>query len=202
MALDRDGFNLKDTLVYVSGEATSLSLALTPTAWVEEPVARASEERAPQGVPSRTAPPASPVPTSGTIGVRVSPAGVPVQLDGETVGVAPLDLKGIPPGPHTLKFFLPDYETTTVHVEVEPGARASVDVTLVPQVGTLSVVVRPWGTIYVDDVLRARETDVKFEATLPVGRHHIRVEHPELGVRERTVEIESRGTASVVFDFN
>jgi hypothetical protein len=202
LTLDRSGYDLKDTLVYVGAEATSISLALVPTTWFEEtptptPVERDSREASPREDP---APP--PALASGAIDVTVRPTGAPVQLNGKTVGVAPLKLSDVPAGSHTLTIFLPNYETATVDVEVQPGERESVNVTLAPQMGSLSVIVRPWGTIYVDGVLRARDTDVKFDTTLPVGSHRIRVEHPELGVRERTVEVDSRGTASVVFDFN
>jgi hypothetical protein len=202
LALDRSGYDMKDTLVYVGAEATSFSVALASTNRIDETPTRAPVERTPRETSPREGPAARPAATSGTIGVKVSPAGAPVQLDGKTVGVAPLELRDVPAGSHTLTVFLPNYETATVNVEVRPGERESVDVTLAPQMGSLSVIVRPWGSIYVDGVLRARDTDVKFDTALPVGRHHIRVEHPELGVRERTVEVDARGTASVVFDFN
>lgn len=202
LALDQSGYDLKDTLVYVGAEAARLSLSLAPTTWVEATPTRAPVERTPRETSPRERPAARSAPTSGAITVNVSPTGAPVQLDGKTVGVAPLELRDVPAGSHTLTVFLPNYETATVNVEVQPGERESVDVTLAPQMGSLSVIVRPWGSIYVDGALRARDTDVKFDTSLPVGRHHIRAEHPELGVRERTVEVDARGTASVVFDFN
>lgn len=211
VSLERPGFSAEDTLVHLDEDVpTTISMMLTSTAGEEDLLSDTPDDLsdAPDDA-SRAAPPASqpeapppPSPTSGSIGVRVSPAGVPVQLDGQTVGVAPLNLDDVPAGPHTLTFFLPGYETATVDVDVKPGARETVDVAMAAQTGALVVVVRPWGSIYVNGTLHARDTDVSAEVTLPPGRHQVRVEHPELGTEERTVEVQADRTTSAVFDLN
>lgn len=66
--------------------------------------------------------------------------------------------------------------------------------------GTLTVLVRPWGSIYIDGTLHQRETDIQYTATLSVGRHHVRVEHPALGTRETEVEIGADRPVNLVFD--
>jgi hypothetical protein len=68
--------------------------------------------------------------------------------------------------------------------------------------GGLAITVRPWGTIFIDGVIHSRETDVRYEATLPVGRHHIRVVHPTLGTYETTVRVRHAVTADLVMDLN
>lgn len=218
VSVESPGFAAKDTLVYLdAGVFTAISLTLAPSA-SDAPAPASSPELSagtPETVPEPSAaastapaveapPPASrpSTPASGTIVVAVNPSGVPVQLDGETVGVAPMELSDVPPGARTLTFFLPGYETATVRIDVAPGAREVVDISLVPQTGTLTVVARPWGSIYVDGRLRAEDTDVSVEVTLPVGTHQVRVEHPTLGVQERTVEIKPDRTTSEVFDLN
>jgi len=219
VSVESPGFAAKDTLVYLdAGVSTSISLALVPSeSGVPEsdvPVAVSSPDLSPDAPVTDSEPPvatsADPVvetppassPASGSITVAVNPSGVPVQLDGQTVGVAPMELSDVSPGTHTLTFFLPGYETATVRVDVAPGAREVVDISLVPQTGTLTVIARPWGSIYVDGRLRAEDTDVSVEVTLPVGTHQVRVEHPTLGVQERTVEIRPERTTSEVFDLN
>lgn len=201
VSLEKEGFGAADTLVYVRRDVpTSLSVVLPPAGpGGEEPEGEGADDEAPALAESdpEPAPPAL-----ASIRVRATPDGVPVQLGGVVVGTAPLELRDLAPGAHTLTFALPGYETETVRVDVGPGERETVEVALVPQQGTLVVVVRPWGSIYVDGVLRARDTDVSFEAPLPVGRHEIRVEHPELGTRERTVEVQPGRTTSASFDLN
>lgn len=212
ISVERAGFSAQDTLVYLEeGAPTSISLALVPVqtdmpvspsspVTVRQPQPEMPEASTASVSPSQASRPSAP--TSGSISVAVNPSGVPVQLDGETVGVAPMELSDVSPGVHTLTFFLPGFETATVEVSVEPGVREAVDIALVPQTGTLTVVVRPWGSIFVGGTLRAKDTDVSVEVTLPVGTHQVRVEHPTLGSQERTVEIRPERTTSEVFDLN
>jgi hypothetical protein len=220
VSVESPGFGAKDTLVYLdAGVSTAISLTLVPSALdaaasdapppVSSPeISPAAPEAVSESPAAASAAPAETpssrpsAPASGSIAVAVHPSGVPVQLDGETVGVAPMELSDVSPGTRTLTFFLPGYETATVRVDVAPGAREVVDIALMPQTGTLTVVARPWGSIYVDGELRARDTDVSVEVTLPVGTHQIRVEHPALGMQERTVEVRPDRTTSEVFDLN
>jgi hypothetical protein len=221
VTVERAAYGTVDTLVYLDeGEAAELAFSFSrlgdgrdepkgagteDASGVDEPaspsaptprreVARAPREEAPRAPRS--------APAFGSISVRTNPTDAPVRLDGQTVGVAPLELDEVAPGPHTLTLFLPGYETATVQLDVTAGEREVVDVDLVPQQGTLSVVVRPWGSVYVDGVLRAADTDVSVEMTLPVGRHALWVEHPSLGAEERVVIVQPRTTTSVVLDLN
>lgn len=66
--------------------------------------------------------------------------------------------------------------------------------------GTLSVLVRPWGSIYVDDVRKAQDTDLRWTADVPVGLRTVRVVHPVLGVQQHTVEVQADETTSLVID--
>jgi hypothetical protein len=70
----------------------------------------------------------------------------------------------------------------------------------IPSTGTLSVLVRPWGSIFVDDTLRARDTDLRWTDTVPVGRRVLRVVHPVLGVQQHSVEVQPGQTTSLVID--
>ena len=66
--------------------------------------------------------------------------------------------------------------------------------------GLVTVLVRPWGSIYVDGHLAKLNTDVQHTAALPEGRHVVRVEHPALGTREQVVEIRNGQPRHVIFD--
>jgi hypothetical protein len=68
--------------------------------------------------------------------------------------------------------------------------------------GTLAVAVRPWGSIYIDGALYARETDVRHTLPLPAGPHRVRVVHPVLGSRASTVDILPGQTTEVNLDLN
>ncbi len=88
-------------------------------------------------------------------------------------------------------------DTANAPDEQPPVAQES---TAEPRSGTVTVLVRPFGTIYVDGVLRKENTDVKYDISLPVGRHVIRAYHPVLGEREVTVDVADDRPQSVVVD--
>lgn len=178
VAVEKEGFVAEDTLIYVDGRAPArITLALTPSGREHETggaEAEANYERQPPA--TGAAPPTAPA----------------------------TEAEGASPGPRTSPGSGGDTATVTQDVETgarepETGAREPVDVAPVPQTGHLSVVVRPWGSVYIDGTLYARDTDVRFDASLPVGRHHVRVVHPELGTQERTVEVRADRPASATF---
>jgi hypothetical protein len=68
--------------------------------------------------------------------------------------------------------------------------------------GALSVLVRPWGSIYIDGRLKERNTDVRYSTPLKAGQYVLRVEHPTLGVREQVVEIRNGETQHLVLDLS
>jgi len=71
---------------------------------------------------------------------------------------------------------------------------------LQPKMGRLRILARPWGTIYIDETLHARESDVWYETALPIGTHQITVVHPVLGKQTRQVTIEAETERAVVVD--
>ena len=68
--------------------------------------------------------------------------------------------------------------------------------------GRLKVLVKPWGTIYIDGELRQRETDVPYATSLVSGAYRVRATHPTLGTWERVVDVGAGEEAAVVMDFN
>ena len=68
--------------------------------------------------------------------------------------------------------------------------------------GTLKVLVKPWGSIYIDGQLHQRETDVRYAVSLAPKAYRVTAVHPTLGTWERTVRVAAGAEASVVVDFN
>lgn len=58
-----------------------------------------------------------------------------------------------------------------------------------PSSGRLVVLVKPWGSIYVNDALHARNLDIRYTAALEPGTYRIGAEHPVLGRREVDIQI-------------
>jgi hypothetical protein len=192
----------RDTLVYVDPEAvTTLALALDST--IAAPISIEPDPEPPpafdaareQEVEERPL-----VPEVGEVRVETVPDRAVVRLDGEVVGRTPLLLGDLAPGMYDLVLSMPGYASQTRRVDVGPGRRSTVRAELVAQTGTLSVIVRPWGSIYINDTLLVRDTDLRRSLDVAAGSHVVRVVHPVLGEQERRVDVRAGQTTSVTFD--
>jgi|GEM_PF-5001457 len=65
---------------------------------------------------------------------------------------------------------------------------------------TISVRVKPWGSIFVDGRLLARNTDLRHAVEVEPGTHRLRVEHPALGSHEIEVTVRPGMTLEVPVD--
>ena len=189
----KDGFAPSDTMVHVkAGQAVGLLVALLP-----DPRASTEEPTAPPPVAST--PPAT---VTGALRIITEPAGATIRIDGRRAGTAPRLLDDLDPGSHTIELSLADHAPQTLRVVVGAGKRSIVRADLVPLTGTLSMIVRPWGTLYIDGVLHVRDTDLRHDIAVPVGSHVVRAVHPVLGAQEWRVEVEVDRTTTVDFDLN
>ena len=150
----------------------------------------------------RTSQPEPPPARVGGLRVASEPSGATVVLDGRSVGKTPLTLGDVQPERYALVLQKDGYTPYSERVTVQAGEEASLRVTLARLVGEVTVLVRPWGSIYVDGELRRTDTDVQYSAELPVGTHTIRATHPGLGTKERTVEVAAGGSQRIVIDLN
>jgi hypothetical protein len=132
--------------------------------------------------------------------VESTPAGGEVWAGGRLVGITPALLRGdaLADGAVTVRH--PGYEPWNGPVTAVPGETRVVRAELRRARATLRLLVRPWGSIYVNDSLRARDHDIWFEATLPAGEHRVEAVHPILGRRTQTVRLDAGERREVVID--
>lgn len=196
VTIRKSGYVPRDTLLLLeAGGASAVTLALVPT--TADPSTAEPEPIVPP-VEADTPPPL-PVPASGSVQIVTSPAGAAVRIDGRRVGGSPL-LRDLAPGAHTITLFLRGHASHTLQVVIAPGKRATVRADLVPLTGTLSMIVRPWGSLYVDGTLYASDSDLRHDLVVPVGTHLVRAVHPVLGTQEWRVEVEADQRTAVDFD--
>jgi TonB family protein len=134
---------------------------------------------------------------AGTLLVVSEPTGGAVYLDNMLVGETPYLSQSVAPGLHNVSIELAGYGSYTQDVDLTAGETTKVTGQLGALTGTLSVLVQPWGTIYIDGRMHRQDTDVQYRVDLPVGSHQVRVVHPTLGTWQRTVEIEGGATQQV-----
>jgi hypothetical protein len=218
LSAQREGFFRADTVVVLEeGPVTTVRLSLRQRPDYTGPVEEASPdrteapartERSPANRPTpvtsvpapATEPPAEPDPVFGALYVTSAPPGAAVAVNGSERGRTPLPVSQLPPGPQQVSVRLDGYEAWTARVEVLADSTARIHAALKQRTGRLRVLARPWGTIYVDGTLHARESDVWYETQLPEGRHEVTVVHPALGKRTRQVGISAGETTEVVIN--
>jgi formylglycine-generating enzyme required for sulfatase activity len=81
----------------------------------------------------------------GRIALATEPSDAQVMVNGEYVGTSPQNLNLPPNVEHRLTVSKPGYETRTVEMTFEPGARESLDIELVPRIGLVEVTSDPPG---------------------------------------------------------
>ena len=137
----------------------------------------------------------------GSLNVTSDPSGAAVAVDGRIVGSTPLVMSDLLPGDREIALMLDGYKTENSVVNIQAGVRSDVQSTLSAASGTLVVLAKPYGTIFVDGDFKRRDYDVEYRVMLPVGPHIVSVSHPVLGQLIHTVVIEGNET-SLIFDFN
>ena len=71
-----------------------------------------------------------------------------------------------------------------------------------PRTGTLRIVVRPFGDIYIEGKRKAIETNQVYSETLPVGTYRVRAVHKSFGSWEKEITVRARQSRDVLFNFN
>lgn len=136
----------------------------------------------------------------GSLELRADPESTRVEVNGYDIGSTPARLDQVVAGTHEITFTRPGYETVTRRVEVRGNDTVTVEASLEAQTGHLRVLVRPWGSIYIDGQRRAENSDVWYETELQVGTYDVTARHPSLGEKGRAVEVVASDTQSVVLD--
>ncbi len=166
-----------------------------------------------------------PKPSFVRVIIAVDPLDAQVMIDGKTLAPTQLDNLNLTIGIHKIRISKPGYKTREGQVNLAPGdttlaykleklvpktldsvrddtsKMTQVEVVQQSLLGTVRILVLPYGDIYIDDKLEFQEAESFQEKTLTVGRHLIKVVHPELGQRQREIIVERDTTLSITFDF-
>jgi serine/threonine protein kinase len=142
--------------------------------------------------------------SSGVLEITSTPAGAEIWLDNIQIQEArtPWILRSCPPGKHQLTIKKPGYADYTAEASVQADLRNVFDAELIIRSGLLSIQVFPWGSIFIDDIIKMENTNIKYRENLPVGQHQLRIVHPLLGKLEKTIQIEADRSEEVLINFN
>jgi hypothetical protein len=216
LSFDHERYFRRDTLIVVDGGSSpSYAFQMRSRDPVEElarlegrtlpsqtppspsPAPATSPQRSsePQASPE-PAPAPEPEPAMGTLVISSQPDGATVALDGEAVGTTPLTVNR-PAGTYQVQVQQEGYRTYTSTIDVNAGDTRTEVAALDILTGTLRVLPRPWGSVYINGELRVSETNVRYTTELPVGTHTVEVRHPSLGRQERQVTVSADSSTSI-----
>ncbi len=138
----------------------------------------------------------------GGVHITSDPPGADVLLNGERVGTTPFDNRELAAGTYDLTLRKEGYQEYSAGISIDPGETRELTRTLPEIKSLLAVLVRPWGSIYINGEKKAEDTGVRYETELPAGIHRVRVEHPRIGIWERDVEVREESPKEIEVDFN
>ncbi|NND71483.1 MAG: PEGA domain-containing protein [Rhodothermales bacterium] len=139
--------------------------------------------------------------SGGTLVFRSTPPGALVLLDDVLVGTTPLTLEGVPAGNHNVSVKKDGYDDYTAEINVESSESFVLDATLASRMGYLVILVKPWGSIYINGKLNKLETDIEYTTEISAGRHTVTATHPTLGSISQEVVVSGGDRERVTLSF-
>jgi serine/threonine protein kinase len=144
------------------------------------------------------------IPFTGGLSVTKDPALATLLLDGKQIAGnngSVIKLSNIPVGKHRVEIAHPGFSSFTEDVEIVPDEIYTINAHLVRLEGELSIQVRPWGTVYINDEMQKASADIKYKVKLPVEQYDVKVVHPTLGVWRKKVAIQPAENTDILVNF-
>lgn len=206
--IDKEGYIAIDTVITTNVKNEELTFKLKPLiiSKGKEPAEKQIEpKREPPKQEKQISSQKTEVkPTLGRISINTQPFGASIWLDGQKIenALTPYSLESIKAGKHSIILRKDGYQDFSTTVNVEQNQSSVISETLITQKGIVKILVRPWGSIFVDGELKKKGTSTPYEISLPAGTHRIRVVHPTLGQWGRNIEVKENFPKEYVVDFN
>lgn len=143
------------------------------------------------------------IPRSGTLVITSTPPGAAVWIDNREWSLpTPCTVSDLEPGKKEIVLRKDGFADLLTTVEIRSNKTVTLNGQLVPLSGLLTIHAVPWGTVFVDDKLINRDTNIKQQLELTVGEHKVRVEHPTYGIYEKVVQVRNNTITQINVDFN
>jgi hypothetical protein len=140
-------------------------------------------------------------PEVGALHITAEPRNAFIFLEGKHVGRTRYINDAMPVGQYRIMVRHEGHRDSTLTLIVRQDKPQRARVKLARFMGILKVLVKPYGSIHIDDKLHQEDTDLEYVVTLPVGPHKVRAEHPIFGRREREIDIRPNQAKELVIDF-
>jgi len=137
----------------------------------------------------------------GAISFSSEPSGATIYLNGNRSGTTPQVVQNLTTGQHSIVVRKNGYRDFRANVSVKADEVELVNAKLQPLVGKANILVKPFGSIYIDGSLHKRNYQFRYETELGAGRHVIQAVHPSFGSWQKEINIEPNKEESITIDF-
>jgi len=139
----------------------------------------------------------------GGIFIKCYPWGE-IYIDGQKMGTTPLKKAlRIASGRHLLEVQNPNFFLYRDSIRITADRIDTIEVTLQPRIGYLSLSVFPWAKVYIDGKYIST-TPLQKPIALAAGKHTLKLEHPQYGVQTQEIWIPAGETLKkkIILDEN
>ena len=151
--------------------------------------------------PEETPEQITPLQKGGLI-INSEPSEAEVWVGDELLGTTPFSTNEWAVGNYPFVLRKSGYEAFEGNITIRAGLVESSLAKLVPLPrGTLEAMVLPFGSIYIDDVLKSGSTNAPYIERLLPGTYLVRATHANYGVWEKEVRIDGNDEHRIVFNF-
>ena len=123
--------------------------------------------------------------------IESNPPGASIHIDDmqTELGTTPFQIERIVPGTHKITLAKEGYESYHSEIVINDNNKNNLLFHLNPLMIDVQILVKPWGSIFIDEILEKQNTNVKYIKTLSQGEHTIKISHPVFGIWEKMVEV-------------
>lgn len=143
------------------------------------------------------------IPITGSALITYKPENSIIKIDDKLINEKsnPLNIADLSVGSHNLEVVKAGYSTFSKSIEIKNRQTTKIDVTLKQLIGRLTVLVKPWGSIYINNEIQKANTDIKFEKELPENAYTLKIVHPSFGEWKKEISIKHNTVENIVVDF-
>jgi serine/threonine protein kinase len=139
---------------------------------------------------------------AGAVSIKSEPSGTVVYLNGNRLGTTPINNKTLRESRYQLKFTKDGYKDLDTTINVIHKEKTNLTASLKLSTGLFKILVRPYGSVYVNNKEISENSIAQISQDLAVGTYNIRATHPTLGIWQKEIKITDGKTNEYVVDFN
>jgi len=122
--------------------------------------------------------------------VNSDPADAEIMINDKPAGKTPYVNQQTVIGDYNVIVKKTGFKTGSEKIKITDNkADREINIKLEPLVAKVQILVRPFGSIYINEQLKVKDTNAPFSVDLPSGSHQLKIVHPTFGSAVRTINI-------------